>query len=516
MANQPFNQEEQHFMETTGLGASSQPPALSPEKRARIASRARQTLGLTAETRRPPAPVTPLRRSAAGRNPRWRWLLTAAVSAAAACAIVLAPGMNQENISLAMEKAIANLDSYHGVVELQWLNEHGYPDLATPARSELWEEGEKYRWITHSYDGKGDIRSDTWFVSDGERQWGLNTGAKVVSVGLAIDSIRLRENLGVKELARLVLRNPHKVVGKETVAGREATKIEVTTPSGQTDYIWIDAETFLPLKAVEWHGAHMQKVITYTRLDVNPQLDPSLFTVKVPEGYQLKESPGQWITSFDEAAQVAGFRPIAPGEKPRRMAAWEGNVALVYDGAVVYQRAKPGPLWTHSNFAMGVGKAGGGPLVMFQDGEILTWIQGGIGVEINGPDPEQLQAIARSIAPDFTLPDPKADLVSQARVKVAVDQETARAAQAKADERGEPQLEHLSPANTAYAFLTKEFGPMAFNHDPYDESDLTVSAMSAVEAIVEVPSGPAARVYVKRLVSPRTDGAWFVVGYDPR
>lgn len=514
MANQPFNHEEQQFLSSTGLDKLAAPAALPAARAARIASKARRKLALNA----PAGATAPIRQPAAKRSTLRvpRWITAAAVGTAAAVTLTLVPLTGEPDIASAMEKAVADLHSYHGVVERQWLDQNGQTDRIKPERSELWEAGEKYRWITHNYNADDQIISNVWFVSDGDRQWGLDTRSKTVSVGPAIDSVRLRENLGVKELARLVLRNPHKVVGKETVAGRNAIKIEVTAQEGVPNYVWIDAETKLPLKAVEWMGTYGQKVITYAQLDINPKLDPSLFTVQVPEGYTLTEQPGRWVASLDEAERVAGFKPVAPGEQPRRIAAWEGNVAFVYEGAVLYQRSRTLKLWTAGNFVDGVGTAGGGPLLVANGGEHLQWHQNGIEMEINGPDPEKLHAIGRSVAPDFALPDPEADLVSQAKVKVEVGMEAARAIQADADERGESVLEHLSPANAAHAYLTEQFGTMPYEHDPYDNTDLSVPAMSVAEAVVAVPSGPVSRVYAKRVVSPKSHGAWFVVGYDPR
>src|SRR5690606_17087448 len=80
---------------------------------------------------------------AARRRRRGRWVLWAAAAAGVVLAVqVLLPGPGDRSWVQAMEQAVAQLHSYHGVLEVRTTNAGGETWL--DRRLEIWSDGDRY------------------------------------------------------------------------------------------------------------------------------------------------------------------------------------------------------------------------------------------------------------------------------------------------------------------------------------------------------------------------------------
>ncbi len=81
-----------------------------------------------------------------------------------------------------------------------------------------------------------------------------------------------------------------KFIGKQKIDGVRAIGYRIGENSDMMDMtVWADAETLLPIR-IEYSlasaGAIIEGTITYSDIVVNVELDESLFSIQVPEGYE--------------------------------------------------------------------------------------------------------------------------------------------------------------------------------------------------------------------------------------
>ncbi len=108
------------------------------------------------------------------------------------------------------------------------------------------------------------------------------------------------------------MKYPHLVSGEDIIAGREAVRLEIAPPGGQSYEIWVDKETDLPLQLRTAVQNGIQTTYTYTEFDANRSVSAGDFPYSVPEGYTVVENdPGQLVATPAEAAGIAGFAPHA-------------------------------------------------------------------------------------------------------------------------------------------------------------------------------------------------------------
>src|SRR5690606_7668996 len=118
--------EEELDQVIDALNAERTPPAASSQEVADhvVLVRALKSLGDPAAHGTAPPPAARAGRRGRGSRRRW-WVWTAAAAVAAGvmlAAQALLPGLDSRNWVLAMEQAVAQLTSYHGVLEVQMAN----------------------------------------------------------------------------------------------------------------------------------------------------------------------------------------------------------------------------------------------------------------------------------------------------------------------------------------------------------------------------------------------------------
>lgn len=110
------------------------------------------------------------------------------------------------------------------------------------------------------------------------------------------------------------------VVGEEQIGSFNTYKIECTSSAGETDTVWIDQETSLPVQVDLPNDIGGLKA-TMTTMEVNTGLDDSQIAFEAPEGaeeVELGEAAG--VASLEEASSQAGFTAPQPSYLPEDLA----------------------------------------------------------------------------------------------------------------------------------------------------------------------------------------------------
>jgi outer membrane lipoprotein-sorting protein len=377
------------------------------------------------------------------RRPRRRWAMVTVAALAAGLLLCIALtnriGLFDRNVVYAMDKAVSRLSNYYGVLEMRAENADGEEWMVR--RVEIWSEGDKY--ATRLDDG-------TLTVNNGERCWQVRPGEREVALLPLVPGAAHRA-FDLRDEAKRAKQYPHLIVGQEMIAGRQATKIEISPPGGLPYYLWVDVETDLPLQLQTAMQNALLSTYTFTSFEPNTNIDSEVFIFQPPEGYRLIEKdPGQLVATAAEAAEISQFAPLLPKEPPVRIFAFQDSIVLDYGHTTVSETPAKGPFEPAGFGAMG--SAAGGPLEVI--GERLRWRQEGIEISTEGPKRIEL---ARQIASDLCLPDSGESLVSKAQIQVTVDMEIARADQQQVDGGHSPW--QLDPMQVALTFVNLQVSP---------------------------------------------------------
>lgn len=94
---------------------------------------------------------------------------------------------------------------------------------------------------------------------------------------------------------------------------RRAEKLEISPPGGLPYYLWIDAETSLPVQLQTAMQNGLRTTYTFVSLEPNTQIGPGLFAYQPPEGYQVVEKdPGQLVATVAGSGRGQRFDAAAP------------------------------------------------------------------------------------------------------------------------------------------------------------------------------------------------------------
>lgn len=427
-----------------------------------------------------------------------KWLpLTAVAACLLAVVLVSLLGIVNRDVVYAMERAVAQLHNYYGIMEVRMRNAAGEEWLVR--RVELWYQGDQYA-----------IKQDdgTLTVNDGRRKWQVNHEEReVVLLPLLPDPTK--DSFDLRDEAKRAKQYPYATLGTELIAGREAVKLAVAPPGGEEYYLWVDRETYLPVQLQTAMQKALQTTYTFVRFEPNLPIPSEIFAYQVPEGYRVvEEDPGQQVTTLEEAAAISGLMPVLPKQPPLRILAFRDRVVLDYGDTTVMEAKGEGEFQLEPNAALG--SAAGGPLEIWY--ERLRWRQDGLEIRVEGARSLQL---AREIAADLRLPDPGQDLAGQAEVKVPVDMEMVTNNQKQVDSGSSPW--QLDPVHVAFTFVNLQVTPAGMQGEPAIDMDaFDLISSGTAEAVVAVKEGPIERVYLKRLLRQDETGIWTVVGYDRR
>ena len=406
-------------------------------------------------------------------------------------------GAFKGDVVYAMEKAVTQLSNYHGVVEISSKNAIGEKWMIRQV--ELWSEGDKYA-VRHN-DG-------TLTINNGERKWQVRPQSKdVVLLPLVPDPTG--NGFDLRDEVKRAKKYPHTIVGTGMVAGRQTTKLEISPPGGLAYYLWIDAETNLPIQLQTAMQNSLQTTYTFVSFKPNTQIDPQIFAYQPPKGYGVVEKDaGQLVATMEEAVAISKLSPLLPQKAPNRIFAFKDRIVLDYGDTIIIETAAEGSFEPVFNSALGT--AAGGQLEVWL--EQLRWRQDGIEIQVEGLRRVEL---ARQIAADLTLPDASNHLLPKAQVNVPVDMEITKANQQQVDRGSSPW--QLDPLQVALTFVNLKVSPEGIVGEPkVPELSFKLVANNGVYSVVEVTSSPIKQVYLERLVRQDEGGIWTVIGYDPR
>ncbi len=215
----------------------------------------------------------------------------------------------------------------------------------------------------------------------------------------------------------------------EPIAGRPTYRIHLTPKADQPSpfpgpvTVWVDAETYLPLKMESSGESGGQMVMTVQRVEYNPTFPADLFTFTPPAGAVRQEQPLAQMLSLEEARAQASFPLLAPTELPegyelvgvQLIESDEPNTRggqmalLMYRGGMSVLMIAERPLATPERGGPPPTLAGRGKTVQVRGragvlspmglaGRMLAWEENGVEIRIVGPlSEEELLALAASM-----------------------------------------------------------------------------------------------------------------------
>ncbi|KUO65585.1 MAG: hypothetical protein APF84_14790 [Gracilibacter sp. BRH_c7a] len=423
----------------------------------------------------------------------------AAIAAGVILVLALTFGKSFLNgdVVYAMEKAVLQLSSYQGTLEMSTENLAGEKWMVR--KVEIWSEGEKY--ALRQTDG-------TLTVNNGEQKFQVRAKDQEIAI-LPLVPDYTKRGFDLHDEAEKAKQYSHTIVGQENIAGRETIKLKISPPGGEPYHLWIDAETDLPLQLQTAVQNALQTTYTFVSFEPNVQIDSQIFNLNVPEGFKVVEQdPGQLVNTISEASDISKFVPLVPQNSPLRIFVFKERIVLDYGDTTIIETPAQEPFKPAGYGAWG--DVNGKPLEVIK--ERLRWQQQGLEIIVEGP---QSLELARQIAPDLVLPDKDTEFSSQAKVKVSVDMEIVKADQKQVDGGHTPW--QLDPLSVALTFVNLQVTPEGIVGEPeIPYSTFEIGNNNGVEAIINVAEGPISKVYLKRLVRQDESGIWSVIGYDPR
>ena len=468
--------------------------------------------------------------------------------AAAAAVLVIAVMIStmlpfgKADIVHAMEQAFREVEAYHGVLEIVSTGAEGSRSLRS--KLEVWADKEGHYYIK----GLEGWQKGVITANNGKKKWQIRPESKEVYVFPAFpDPYRFILELGSEiEQAKDALST--RVVGEDTIAGRETDVLEVTPKGGAPYRIWVDKETRLPLQKQTARQNALQSTVTYTVIEFGSKIPDGLLVLDVPEGYsEIDENAEQYVNSLEEAAGVVGFTPAVPGKVPEGLdldgiaiVPGTGLVKLYYTAqdketrAVTVQGKAAGEFERVSNAILA--KVNGSPAEVqspVQDGRgileggqydgiagirSVRWRQDGYEYAVVGNvSLDMLAQFAAVLAGGpVEMPETGEWPTGKPRVEVPVNMEVEQNEQKSVDAGHSPW--RLDPAYVAQVFVSLEMSPGGITGDyPIEYEELEVVENSGVKAVVRVGGDktPIRKVYLERLVRQDSTGIWTVVGYDP-
>lgn len=205
---------------------------------------------------------------------------------------------NQDIVS-AMEQTVKQIQNYHGTLEK--ISRNAASEEQLQSRTEIWSEGSHY--ATRNEEG-------VLTVNNGESRWMTQPQSQEVTLlPVYLDP----HDFDLRREADKALRYPHRIMGEETVAGRTATRLEITPPGGLPYYLWIDSQTFLPIRLQTAMQKSLQTTYTFVNLETNIAIPAVTFAYAPPAGYHIiDQNPDKLVGSLTEGIAVSGLSPLQP------------------------------------------------------------------------------------------------------------------------------------------------------------------------------------------------------------
>ncbi len=452
------------------------------------------------------------------------------VAAAAAVILLFAAVYNilpnkDTGIVYAMEKAMEKLQAYHGIIEVSETNELG--ETMTQSKREVWADREGNYYIK---DLEGTSQGLVT-ANNGGQKWQLRPEEKAAYLLPAFpDAYRFTFELG-NEIDDVSKAQTVNIVGTETVRGRKTTKLEIIPDGGAPYYLWVDAETDLPLQRVSAMQNAIQIRVEYSSIEFIDEIPQELLAYHVPEGYkEVDASNEQLVASLEEAGELTGFAPRLPeqvteGYSLDRIAVdkAEATVKLYYvakdkSGTVLLTQAKAaGELEPASEAILGTVNNNKAEIITADPTSSIRWQEAGMEYSVLGAAAqEQLTSFAEGLSGGKVMIPESTETAREPQVKVEVDQSVEENEQKSVDAGHSPW--RLDPVFVSQVFASLLLSPEGIVGDyPIAYENIEIIENNGTDAIAEIKDDKsiAKLVYLKRLVRQDDTGIWTVVGYDP-
>lgn len=451
------------------------------------------------------------------------------------------PFTNNSEIVHAMEKAYQEVKAYHGNLKIVETNADG--DSTAQATLNVWANKEGHYFTR----GEQGANKELVTVNNGEKKWQIVPDKKQVKVlDTFPDPYRFTFELG-NEIEEVKLALSTKVVGEESIEGRDTTILEVVPQGGEPYRIWIDQATNLPIQKETTMYNSIQYKITFTDFEVIEEIPNELLTYDVPENYEeIVSNNEQVLNNWTEAMEYITFTPklidhVPTGFTLDKIAVIpeESALKLYYMNptqnqiVTLVQKKIADEFIPNSNAILGKvdnqvaeilsplnesseNLADFGPYAQTTNLHSVRWQKGDLEYEIVGNSKLEIMAdfIENLISGEVNLqPD---EQTKKGQIEVPVDLEVEENDQKSADSGH--SVFKLDPVFTAQVFVSLKISPEGIQGEyPIKETDLHMIENTGKEAIVEVirEKTPIKRVYLKRLIRQDSTGIWTVVGYDP-
>lgn len=448
----------------------------------------------------------------------------------------------ETNIVYAMEEAFIGIDAYHGILEVLETNEDG--DKSIQSKLEVWADKEGHYYIK----GLEGAQKDIITVNNGQNKWQLKPSEKQVHVFPSFpDAYHFVFELG-HEIDNISNSLSANVVGRDEIAGRDATIIEVTPQGGESYRIWIDKDTKLPLQKQSGMHKALQYTVTYTELNFTEKIPAELLNYQVPEGYiEIIENAEQVVNNIAEAEEAAGLTVRIPlntelyGIDRIAIVPAKNTVKLYYsiskNNTIIFIQGKadsefkPAPTAVIGNINGSIAEiqspvyessgilGGGGLYAGVTDLSSIRWQESGIEyAAVGNVTLEDLITFTNNATGEtLQIPQQGENSAIRPQVEVEVDPEIVANEQKSVDAGSSPWK--LDPAFVAQVFISLIISPEGITGDyPVGYEDMQVVKNTGTDAIVQVndEDSPVKRVYLKRLIRQDSTGIWTVVGYDPK
>jgi outer membrane lipoprotein-sorting protein len=235
--------------------------------------------------------------------------------------------MTAEEIVAKMQETVDSTQDAHAVVVAE-VNAQG---IELSAKAEVWEQmPNKVRAEVRESSEASLV--GTVLVSDGANGWFYEPARNLVTVGAVeeLDTPLPQEILvGLQEVIQDLLNATDvELVGEETIAGRDAYKLEANPkegaekqflPGNGTATVWVDKDQWIVLKATYEASAFGQGSMEVQSFELNPGLSAGIFAFEVPEGAHVVDVEAQQPVplTLAEAQAQAGFSLLVPAYVPQ-------------------------------------------------------------------------------------------------------------------------------------------------------------------------------------------------------
>ncbi|NEU29259.1 DUF4367 domain-containing protein [bacterium LRH843] len=205
-------------------------------------------------------------------------------------------------------KAQENIESY-------------YAEVKSSFQIEGESESSSYKeWNAKPNKHRLEMDDGYVYVSNGEKSWSYDKNENIVTTfdePSDMSEEMPSESEMIREMLTEMMNSNHVIVGgKETIANRTTIHLSLEPKEGQEDEfligsnydIWIDAETYMPLK-MKWDSEDFLSETEYTHIDYNIDIDENIFTFDIPESatVQTMEDLMPKSISLEELQRVATF-----------------------------------------------------------------------------------------------------------------------------------------------------------------------------------------------------------------